>query len=551
MWPSSVDGPNGLRFNASLATDVAGSPAQSQTDRLQQTINPSKAVFTIEPNTSKPRVSLPPCLFALRKSGLSSLERLRPLGDASSGGPIQETYSFPQILIVNNKACSLLGYSSDSETGIVVACEGNEAGALFGAESSDKLVGLPVASLIPSIRLPSDATISRTVSKQKATGRTLDGGCFPLCLWISKPDMVETPSWHKKNIKDNIKDKALLAINVRVTYNVSGLLVVDESGIITACNHHFAMLTFGKPHSEVVVSDTDEDSCGAFNGSQKSACMSNVQPSILSTTREKSSSALCLDKSCSMVTHTPTPTQDMVSSISTTEQRNDTSALPDVTSAMSGISIEDENYCHSSISKSRSENILRSEQTNVIKQVNPSEKSNSIYYTSEHSQEVTPTGNAPRVRLNDPSLRLSFDSSKYRSMKTNLPGQVNTDKSSISLDFCDSNETSADFLTPINEMPPSGYVLYTVSTMQLASDSRVQCVWLGVQLEGAPRHTTLASSVASTADNSLVLVLITTVACSARVQCVWLGVQLEGAPRHITLASSVASTADNSLVLVQ
>lgn len=50
---SSVDGPNGLRFNTSLATDVAGSPAQSQTERLQQTINPSKAVFTIEPNTSK------------------------------------------------------------------------------------------------------------------------------------------------------------------------------------------------------------------------------------------------------------------------------------------------------------------------------------------------------------------------------------------------------------------------------------------------------------------------------------------------------------------
>lgn len=50
----AVDGPNGLRFNTSLAAgDVAGSPAQSQTDRIQQTINPSKAVFTIEPSSSK------------------------------------------------------------------------------------------------------------------------------------------------------------------------------------------------------------------------------------------------------------------------------------------------------------------------------------------------------------------------------------------------------------------------------------------------------------------------------------------------------------------
>ncbi|KAI8438166.1 hypothetical protein MSG28_010788 [Choristoneura fumiferana] len=282
----------------------------------------------------------------------------------------------------------------------------------------------------------------------------------------------------------------------------------------------------------------------------------------------------------------------MVSSISTTEQRNDLSALPDVTSGMSGISIDEENYCHSSISKSRSENILRSEQSNpVAKQLaRANEKSDSIYYTSQHSQELTPTGNTPRVRLNDPSLRLSFDSSKYRSLKVNLPGQLKDDKSSLSLDFCDSNETSADFLTPINEMPPPGCeiedlpkqngnesidslsndndletqtesaprkkyemegvetpcvakrlvrahatstpqqpraeddardgsyrglvlhrdgthlsVLYTVSSMQLAGGARVRCVWLGVQLEDAARHTTLASSVASTADSSLVL----------------------------------------------
>lgn len=190
-----------------------------------------------------------------------------------------------------------------------------------------------------------------------------------------------------------------------------------------------------------------------------------------------------------MVTHTPTPTQDMVSSISTTEQRNDISALPDITSGMSGISIEDENYCHSSISKSRSENILRSEQSNVIKPVNPSEKSNSIYYTSQHSQEVTPTGNAPRIRLNDPSLRLSLDSSKYRSMKTNLPGQVNTDKSSLSLDFCDSNETSADFLTPINEMPPSGCEIEDLPKHNgnESIDSLSNDIDLETQTESAPR----------------------------------------------------------------
>lgn len=49
-----MDGPNGLRFNSSLVSgDIPGSPAQSQTDRLQQPINLNKAVFTIETNSSK------------------------------------------------------------------------------------------------------------------------------------------------------------------------------------------------------------------------------------------------------------------------------------------------------------------------------------------------------------------------------------------------------------------------------------------------------------------------------------------------------------------
>ncbi|XP_047029106.1 PAS domain-containing serine/threonine-protein kinase [Helicoverpa zea] len=672
-----VDGPNGLRFNTSLATDVAGSPAPSQTERLQQTINPSKAVFTIEPKTSKILiVNNKACSLLGYSSGelcglrFSDLLRNRNCKTFSlpedcdtsedgtvvllsgkvveliskDGGSVQVSLWIrqldndgPCLVVAEPVNCKNVVLTVEADTGTVVSCEGASAAALFGAESRDKLLGVPLATLIPNVRLPAyDAPVPRNMAKQKLTGRTLDGGCFPLCLWISKPDTTDSTLWNSV-VKPH---RPVFEVNVRVTYNVSGLLVVDESGIITACNHHFAMLTFGKPHSEVIghhiedviqnfcqeadivkipernrnmtlspvnnenngsASDTDEDSCGAFNGSQKSACMSlNVHPSMLSTTREKSSSALCLDKSCSMVTHTPTPTQDMVSSISTTEQRNDISALPDVTSGMSGISIDDENFGHSSISKSRSENILRSEQSNPARLVpKPSEKSDSIYYTSQHSQEVTPTGNAPRVRLNDPSLRLSFDSSKYRSLKANLPGK--DDKTSLSLDFCDSNETSADFLTPINEMPPPGCeiedlpkhngnesvdslsndndletqtesaprklysddapetpcvakrivrtllmtstpqhsrskipacecatdcqhkdgtyrgvvmhkdgthlnVLYTVSSMQLATGSRVRCVWLGVQLEDAARHTTLASSVASTADNSLVLV---------------------------------------------
>ncbi|XP_046965611.1 PAS domain-containing serine/threonine-protein kinase isoform X2 [Vanessa cardui] len=679
-----VDGPNGLRFNTSLAAgEVAGSPAQSQTDRLQQSINPTKAVFTIEPNTSKILiVNNKACsllgyssgeLCDLRFTDLlrkrsSKTFKLHDAGDADisedgtiillsgkvvelvskDGGSIQVSLWIrqldndgPCLVVAEPVICKNVVLTIEAESGIILSCDGDDAAMLFQADSSEKLIGLSVASLIPSIQIPAyDAPMPKNISKQKVTGRTLDGGSFPLCLWISKPNAVESATW--SSLK-TAKEKPVFIVNVRVTYNVSGLLVVDENGIITACNQHFAMLTFGKPHSEVIghhienviqnfcqesdlvkiqdrnrnltlsvnnededsASDTDDDSCEAFNGSQKSACMSlNVQQSMLSTTREKSSSALCLDKSYSMVTHTPTPTQDMVSSLSTTEQRNDMSALPDVTSGMSGISIDDENYCQSSISKSRSENILRSEQSNQVKQTptkQACEKSDSIYYTSQHSQEVTPTGNS-RVRLNDTSLRLSFDSSKYKSVKA----QGKEDRSSISLDFCDSNETSADFLTPINEMPPPGCEIEDLpkhngndeSIDSLSNDNDLE-----TQTESAPRkkydddppetpcttkrvlRTHITTSTPQHTRNSkseqcdtndcgykdgtykgivvhkdgtelsaVYTVSSMQLATGLRVRCVWLRVRaadaaLELAPRHATLASSLASTADNSLVL--
>ncbi|KAG7310767.1 hypothetical protein JYU34_003578 [Plutella xylostella] len=656
-----VDGPNGLRFNTSLAGGDATSSPASSVAGWQQSTNTSKAVFTIEPNTSKILiVNNKACSLLGYSSGelcglqFSDLIRNRSTKtfslhdtdscDVSDDGTLvllsgkvvelickdgrasqvslwirQLDNDGPCLVVAEPVNCKNIVLTVDAESGCVVSVDSGDAALVFAAESSEQLVGLPLATLVPAVRLPRAArAVPPDQAKQTLTGRTLEGGAFPLCLWISKPENNE--SWSMKTHKD----KPLLEINIRVTLNVSGLLVVDEAGLITACNHHFAMLTFGKPHSEVIghhieeviqnfcresdkikipergrnmtlspvnndvngsVSDTDEDSCGDFNGSQKSACMSlNVHQSQISqATREKSSSALCLDKSCSLVTHTPTPTQDMVSSISTTEQRNDTSALPDVTSGMSGISIDEEAYCQSSISKSRSENILRSEQSNLkSNQAKNAEKSDSIYYTSQHSQELTPTGNAPRVRLNDPSLRLSFDSSKYKSLKANLPNQGKDDKSSLSLDFCDSNETSADFLTPINEMPPPGCEIEELpkhngneSIESLSND-----IDLETQTESAPRRRyedeppdtpcvakRLLRAVTSTPqsrdrnsvavqdgtyrsvvkhnDGHYMHVVYTVssmqVSAARRVRCVWLGVELEHG-----LACSLTSTGDNS-----
>lgn len=71
----------------------------------------------------------------------------------------------------------------------------------------------------------------------------------------------------------------------------------------------------------------------------------------------------------------------------------------------------------------------------------------------------------------------------------NLSGTVRDDKTSLSLDFCDSNETSADFLTPINEMPPPGCEIEdlpkhngTESVDSFSNDNDLE-----TQTESAPR----------------------------------------------------------------
>lgn len=200
------------------------------------------------------------------------------------------------------------------------------------------------------------------------------------------------------------------------------------------------------------------------NSHKSSASQSGRQSQVSQVTRDKSSSALCLDKSSSCLniykTQTPTPTQDMVSSISNTEQRMDAdgSLIPDV----SNMSMDDDFY-NMSISKSRSENILGSDnRENNLNVANKyaesnksSEKSDSVYFTTRKSVDYSVNG-APRKCNESLHFKLNLDNGKGGNKITSMKSIVShLDRSNMSLDLCDSNETSADFLTPINEMPVS------------------------------------------------------------------------------------------------
>lgn len=122
---------------------------------------------------------------------------------------------------------------------------------LFQVESQDQFVGLEIQALIPAIQLPDpvNGTIAKFVRKQKATGKTSDGMSFPLCLMITAH---EDTSVEASDSTGGLSNSNLYAITIWVFQNISGLLVIDENGLIESCNHHFSMLMFGYSQNKII-----------------------------------------------------------------------------------------------------------------------------------------------------------------------------------------------------------------------------------------------------------------------------------------------------------
>lgn len=126
-----------------------------------------------------------------------------------------------------------------------------EALMLFQLDSLEHFCGLDIQSLVPAIQLPDgdSSHIAKHIRKQKATGKTTDGVTFPLCLMFSMQDGSGTDSADSGVSSSNTH---LYCITIWVFQNISGLLVIDESGFIESCNHHFSMLMFGYSQTKIL-----------------------------------------------------------------------------------------------------------------------------------------------------------------------------------------------------------------------------------------------------------------------------------------------------------
>lgn len=121
---------------------------------------------------------------------------------------------------------------------------------LFQIDTESELYGSEIRNLIPAIQLPNaeNSFNHKTLYKQKATGKTRDNLSFPLCLMITPQNFNDRKTGPDSSGVDAINS---YVITIWVFQNISGLLVIDESGKIELCNHHFSMLMFGYAQSKI------------------------------------------------------------------------------------------------------------------------------------------------------------------------------------------------------------------------------------------------------------------------------------------------------------
>lgn len=293
-----MDGANGIRFNSARKRGAftSGSPfnstlaasASESLLRIPKTdINPNKAVFTIDSKTSNILIvnnnacqllgyrpsELCDMKFATLLTSKTNKSYVSALAEGQlnsedgtmvllsgkvvemntkTGGKVAASLWIRQIdadgrcLAVAEPVERRVTQITIDKTGTIVSAD-TETLMLFQIDSEDDLIGMGIEFFIPAIKLPEidKKSLFKAMVKQKATGRTKDSLSFPLCLMITPIENVTT------NSNDTISIEHFL-VTIWVFQNISGLIVIDESGSIELCNHHFSMLMFGYAQQKIV-----------------------------------------------------------------------------------------------------------------------------------------------------------------------------------------------------------------------------------------------------------------------------------------------------------
>nr|XP_045619156.1 PAS domain-containing serine/threonine-protein kinase-like isoform X2 [Procambarus clarkii]XP_045619157.1 PAS domain-containing serine/threonine-protein kinase-like isoform X2 [Procambarus clarkii]XP_045619158.1 PAS domain-containing serine/threonine-protein kinase-like isoform X2 [Procambarus clarkii] len=113
---------------------------------------------------------------------------------------------------------------------------------LFGYAENDELNKFNVRELIPALEVPkSPREITKDIEKQQCTGQTVDCATFPLCAHFS----------YNKAQTDEVVKKIIFDLEIWVFSNISGLVMLDDSGKIIDYNYNFTRLLFGYGKNEL------------------------------------------------------------------------------------------------------------------------------------------------------------------------------------------------------------------------------------------------------------------------------------------------------------
>ncbi|XP_064480754.1 PAS domain-containing serine/threonine-protein kinase-like isoform X2 [Ornithodoros turicata] len=137
----------------------------------------------------------------------------------------------------------------DADKGKITAADKSLA-LLCGYSSGSDLEGMSITELIPALQLPTNDGVLKTVRKQQATGRTRDGGSFPLSILIEPlSDAPITPS--EAPSAPCSETPRLYRGTVWVFANISGMITILPDGTVHSCNSNFSLMMFGYTQSQL------------------------------------------------------------------------------------------------------------------------------------------------------------------------------------------------------------------------------------------------------------------------------------------------------------
>nr|XP_011431433.3 PAS domain-containing serine/threonine-protein kinase isoform X1 [Crassostrea gigas] len=138
--------------------------------------------------------------------------------------------------------------------GTILSCD-HQMAYLYGYFSPDDLEGVKIKQLIPSLQLPVEGKpLEKDLRKQRATGKTKDGACFPLSLSVKLASEVDSS---RPNSTGGVQDdrKSVYVGILWVFSNISGLVTMLPDGTINSINENFALMLFGYSRADLIGKD--------------------------------------------------------------------------------------------------------------------------------------------------------------------------------------------------------------------------------------------------------------------------------------------------------